>query len=100
MNFEITDLKLATDEIGARAAELLVVGFEKNWPGAWPTLDSARAEVAACVAAADRVNRIALDASGRAFGWVGAKSGYRGKTWSSTHLSWIPSFSAAALAAR
>lgn len=81
MTFEIIDLASATSDCLERAAALLVAGFKEHWPNACPDLDSARAEVNECLATADRVGRVAVDASGRARGWVGARPGYHGKTW-------------------
>ena len=40
----------------------------------------------------DHVSRIAVDASRQALGWVGARSGYRGKTWELHPLVVDPAF--------
>jgi aminoglycoside 6'-N-acetyltransferase I len=46
----------------------------------WQDLDSAREEVLASIAP-DRISRLALDASGKALGWIGGIETYNGLVW-------------------
>lgn len=75
----IDDLRLR-DDLTETAAEMLVEGFRKNWPQAWPDLESARKEVAECHAA-DRILRVAIAPDGTALGWIGAIPEYGGNVW-------------------
>lgn len=63
-----------------QAAQLLVEGFKKDWPNAWPDLDSALKEVNECISA-DRICRIAVDENDNVVGWIGGISQYNGNVW-------------------
>jgi aminoglycoside 6'-N-acetyltransferase I len=78
--YSIVDL--ATDDGGTvrQAAELLVEGFEDDWPGAWPTEADALQEMQE-VLGEDRICRAALGEDGTVLGWIGGIPGYDGKVW-------------------
>lgn len=57
-----------------------MAAFRENWPHAWPTLESALAEVDEALAA-DRIALGALDESGRLLGWIGGIETYEGHAW-------------------
>ena len=60
-------------------ATLLVEGFARDWPGAWPDLAAGREEVREC-AAEGRIARVALDEDGTVAGWIGGRPDY-GRVW-------------------
>jgi aminoglycoside 6'-N-acetyltransferase I len=60
-------------------AELLVAGFRPHWPGAWPDLPAALAEVGA-FETAERICRIALEGD-EVLGWIGGLPEYDGHVW-------------------
>ena len=67
---QLKDL-IATDTTAVeQAAALLVVGFTEHSPNAWPTQESALAEVRESFGPG-RIRRVALDAAGSVVGWVG-----------------------------
>ncbi|MCB8952303.1 MAG: GNAT family N-acetyltransferase [Ardenticatenales bacterium] len=63
-----------------QAAALLVAGFAGHWPGAWPDMASALAEVRECLAP-EMICRAALAADGRVLGWIGGRPEYDGRVW-------------------
>jgi aminoglycoside 6'-N-acetyltransferase I len=69
------------DEVAAeQAAHLLVEGFRKHWPDAWPTVESARFEMFECLQP-ERIAFAARDPDGRLIGWVGGIPQYDGNVW-------------------
>ena len=77
---QIIDLFTAKKKTIQDAAALLVKGFKKHWPNAWPTMDVAQREVEE-FQAADRICRAAVENNGTLLGWIGGISEYNGKTW-------------------
>lgn len=73
-------LRADATALHAAAAALLVAGFRAHWPGAWPDLAAASAEVAECLAS-ERICRAALDEAGALLGWIGAQPAYDGQVW-------------------
>jgi aminoglycoside 6'-N-acetyltransferase I len=63
-----------------QAAGLLVEGFREDWPGAWPDMASARAEVHEMLGE-DRLCRIAVGDDGQVLGWIGGIRSYDGHAW-------------------
>jgi aminoglycoside 6'-N-acetyltransferase I len=63
-----------------QAAKLLVEGFKKDWPNAWPDMDSALEEVHEALSP-DRICRIAVDENDNVVGWIGGISQYDGNVW-------------------
>ena len=61
-------------------AHLLVEGFAEMAPEAWPTMEAARLEVLEAFEP-DRIALAAVDADGRAVGWIGAQPAYHGRCW-------------------
>lgn len=66
----ILDLNPDDTEYIAQAAALLVEGFRKDWPDAWPTLRDALEEVQEMLIP-ERICRIALLDDGMVAGWIG-----------------------------
>ena len=60
-------------------AALLVEGFQRDWPDAWPDLAAAREEVLEC-AVEGWLARVARDDDGRVLGWIGGRPDY-GLVW-------------------
>lgn len=77
---EIKTLQREDDRYIVQAAQLLVEGFKKDWPDAWPDLDSALEEVEECLSQ-DRICRIAIDENDNILGWIGGISQYDGNVW-------------------
>lgn len=77
---EIKTLQREDDRYIVQAAQLLVEGFKKDWPDAWPDLDSALEEVEECLSQ-DRICRIAIDENDNVLGWIGGISQYDGNVW-------------------
>ena len=63
-----------------QVASLLVAAFREDWPNAWPTPESARAEVLESLTP-ERISRIAVAEDGQIIGWIGAISEYDGNAW-------------------
>jgi aminoglycoside 6'-N-acetyltransferase I len=61
-------------------AILLVEGFKETAPTAWPSLESARAEIQDALEP-ERVNRVAIGDDGAVLGWIGAIPQYGGRVW-------------------
>jgi aminoglycoside 6'-N-acetyltransferase I len=76
----ILDLATGDRETVRQAANLLVEGFEKNWPDAWPTEEEALQEVWEALGE-DRICRVALGEDGAVLGWIGGIPSYGGKVW-------------------
>lgn len=77
---EIADLRERTGADREGAARILYESFRSNWPHAWPTMDSAREEVAECLADG-RICLAAFDTDGSIIGWIGAISNYDGNVY-------------------
>src|SRR5438128_10437379 len=75
----IVDLTPDEPDLVEEAAVLLRDAF-RNRTEDWQDLGSARQEVLASLAP-DRVSRVALDAPGKAVGWIGGISMYAGLVW-------------------
>ncbi len=80
MAMRIGELLPADGRAIRQAAGLLVEAFREHWPGAWPDMGSALAEVYEALAP-DRLCRAALDDDGNVLGWVGGIPGYGGNVW-------------------
>lgn len=76
----ITDLRPDDTALIGQVASLVVEGFAANWPGSWPDLDSAIAEVRKSFDER-RISLVALDEDGTAIGWIGGISQYHGHIW-------------------
>jgi aminoglycoside 6'-N-acetyltransferase I len=76
----ITDFPTRNQAMIEQAATLLVEGFKKHWPNAWPDLDAALEEVRGCQGPG-RINRIAVENGGTLLGWIGATPEYGGNAW-------------------
>jgi len=63
-----------------QAANLLVIGFARHWPKAWPTLESALDEVEEGLEVG-KICRAALTESGEVLGWIGGIPEYDGHAW-------------------
>jgi aminoglycoside 6'-N-acetyltransferase I len=77
---QITDLRPGDAAAIEEAAELLVEGFAEHWPGSWPDMTSARAEVEEMLGA-DRIARAAIGDDGHVLGWIGGIRSYNGHAW-------------------
>ena len=75
----IVDVTREAPDLIEQAAVLLRDAF-LNRSQDWQDLDSAREEVLASIAP-DRISRLALDASGKALGWIGGIPTYNGLVW-------------------
>lgn len=76
----IVDLVSTNESDVQQVAALLVEGFARNWPDAWPDMESALEEVRESFGT-DRISRIAIDEYGTVLGWIGGISLYRGRVW-------------------
>jgi len=76
----IVDLVSTNESAIQQVAALLVEGFARNWPDAWPDMESALEEVHESFGT-DRISRIAVDEDGTVLGWIGGISQYRGRVW-------------------
>jgi aminoglycoside 6'-N-acetyltransferase I len=88
---QIVDLDPTDEPLIRQVAAILVEGFREQAPEAWPTLESALAEVRESFSP-DRVSRIAIDDDGTVVGWIGAISQYRGRVWELHPLVVAPTF--------
>lgn len=87
----IVDLGPDDEQRIHQAAMLLVEGFREQAPEAWPTVESALAEVRESFAP-DRVSRVAVADDGTVLGWIGAISQYGGRVWELHPLVVAPAF--------
>jgi aminoglycoside 6'-N-acetyltransferase I len=76
----IRDLTPDDERAVEQVADILVAGFAEHWPGSWPDLDTARAEVRESFGA-DRISRVAAGNRGSVFGWIGGFPEYHGHVW-------------------
>lgn len=72
---EIKSLHQEDRKYVIQAAQLLVEGFKRDWPDAWPDLESALEEVNECLSE-DRICRIVVDENDDVIGWIGGISQY------------------------
>ena len=82
MALEIIDLPKTDERLIQEAAAVLVAGFCKLCPSAWPDMDSALEEVQEMLQP-DRICRCAIDETGSLLGWIGGMEyeGYDGHVW-------------------
>jgi aminoglycoside 6'-N-acetyltransferase I len=78
--YSILDLATADEETIRQAANLLVEGFEDDWPEGWPTEEEALREVREALGEG-RICRAALGEDGTVLGWIGGIPAYDGKVW-------------------
>jgi aminoglycoside 6'-N-acetyltransferase I len=76
----IHDLTAEDAQAIEQAAAILVAGFAEHWPGSWPDLDAARAEVRESLDVG-RISRVAVDEVGSVLGWIGGFPEYHGHVW-------------------
>ncbi|HSM56822.1 MAG TPA: GNAT family N-acetyltransferase [Candidatus Sulfomarinibacteraceae bacterium] len=76
----IVNLRPEDEALVQQVAALLLAGFRMHWPGAWPDMASALAEVRESFGEG-RVSRAALDTDGQVLGWIGAIGEYDGHVW-------------------
>jgi aminoglycoside 6'-N-acetyltransferase I len=76
----ISILDLDDEEAISQVANLLVEGFEHDWPEAWPTQEEALEEVREALGE-NRICRVALGEDGMVLGWIGGIPGYESKVW-------------------
>lgn len=76
----IIDLTAAGAEALEQAAVVLREATFRLWPEAWPTLESARAEVAQALAEG-QIARAAIGDDGELLGWIGGIPTYDGLVW-------------------
>jgi aminoglycoside 6'-N-acetyltransferase I len=76
----IADLRAEDEPTIGQVARLLVAAFAEHWPGAWPDVASAVAEVHKSFTR-ERLSRVALVGEGTAVGWVGGIPLYHGRVW-------------------
>lgn len=77
---QIVTLSPDDDKAVEQCARLLVDGFAKYWPDAWPDMASALEEMRECLAG-ERICRVALDENGEVVGWIGGIPEYDGNVW-------------------
>lgn len=77
---KIVDLTPGAEKTIEQIAVMLVEGFQENWPGSWPDLASAIAEIHESLAP-NRISRVALDENQDAAGWIGGIPQYDGNVW-------------------
>src|ERR1051326_3522242 len=80
MLIRVVDLRPEDETTIRVVAALLVAGFATHWPQAWPTQEAALQEVRESLGKG-RISRVALGERGKALGWIGGISQYRGRVW-------------------
>lgn len=80
MNWQIVPLKKGHRDLCREAAEMLVQEFRAFWPDAWPTLETAEAEVDDALHA-EKIAYAAVGEGGGLLGWIGGQPQYRGNVW-------------------
>ncbi len=72
INIRVQVRALAVEDAAAieQVVGFLMAGFAEHWPGRWPDLETARAEVRASYGA-DRISRVDVDEQGAVVGWIG-----------------------------
>lgn len=76
----ISDLRPDDAPTIEQAAALLVAGFRRHWPHAWPNHAAALAEVHTALEP-DKICRTAHDPAGTLLGWIGGSPQYAGHVW-------------------
>jgi aminoglycoside 6'-N-acetyltransferase I len=76
----IVDLRPDDGEAIRQTAEVVVAGFREMAPDAWPTIESALAEVHESFGEG-RISRVALDGDGEVLGWISGIRQYDGHVW-------------------
>lgn len=82
-SMDVRDLDFHAEALHRQMAELLVAGFRRHWPAAWPTLAEALAEVRE-FCTPERLCRLAVaetPAGPRVLGWIGGLPEYDGHVW-------------------
>src|SRR5258706_9393299 len=79
INIRVQVRALAVEDAAAieQVVGFLMAGFAEHWPGRWPDLETARAEVRASYGA-DRISRVDVDEQGAVVGWIGGIAEYGG----------------------
>jgi aminoglycoside 6'-N-acetyltransferase I len=77
---EIHNLDAEDADRQQQVANLLMLGFSKISPNAWPTLESALDEVMESLEK-DRISRLAVSERGDVLGWISGIRRYEGFTW-------------------
>lgn len=90
-DMQIIALDIQDESAVQQAAALLVKGFQKHWPNAWPDMNSALQEVHLALGE-DRIIRIAVNDEGKVLGWIGGIRKYDGNTWELHPLVVDPDF--------
>lgn len=80
MVYTISDLSNDQVDSTHQTAAILVEGFAEHWPGSWPTMESALAEVRESFKAG-RISRVACNSDGDVLGWIGGIPTYDGRVW-------------------
>ena len=75
---DIVDL-VADERVIQQVATMLVEGFRRHWPNAWPDLEGAILEVTESLSD-ERISRVAMDGE-IVLGWIGAIPEYGGMSW-------------------
>jgi aminoglycoside 6'-N-acetyltransferase I len=77
----IVELDPGDGEGRRSAARLLFDGFREFWPGAWPTIEEAEAEVEETLAPGKLGFVARRDPGGAVLGWIGGQPMYDGHVW-------------------
>lgn len=78
--FRMIDLSYLDEDLHRQAARLLLLGFARDWPNAWPTLEAALDEVKESLGK-EKICRLAVTESDEVIGWIGASPQYDGHAW-------------------
>ena len=78
--FQIIDLSRKNESLFQQAAELLMTGFAHSAPSAWPTMPAALEEAEEALEPG-KIARVAVDADGVVWGWIGGMPTHRGQAW-------------------
>jgi aminoglycoside 6'-N-acetyltransferase I len=76
----ITTLSREDEAAIQQCAALLIEGFLRQGPAAWPDMAAALAEVREALEPG-RICRVAVEETGLVLGWIGALPDYGGKVW-------------------
>lgn len=63
-----------------QAAAVMVAGFKKHYPNAWPDLEAGLEEIQEALEP-EKIVRIAVDEQDNVLGWIGALPEYDGNVW-------------------
>jgi len=78
--YQIIDVLPDHNTLIHQIAEMLVEGFRRTAPGAWPDLESGIQEVQESLTP-ERISRVAVDERGVALGWIGGIPTYDTHAW-------------------